>query len=151
MRRRQGGTLIFPHTLVRTQHLPFTPKKIRNFKHPPKKFEILATQKNIPILYLDRKKDPKLHRIDPQTSPILWWPQKISTKSSYPKKTFIFLKTPKNIKNQKNWPSLRMHGNFRVPPPTPWEWDNCFIQVPNVKLTCDLLSTATHLDCHIPI
>ena len=23
-------------------------------------------------------------------------------------------------------------------------------QVPNVKLTCDLLSKATHLDCHIP-
>ena len=25
------------------------------------------------------------------------------------------------------------------------------ILVPNVKLTCDLLSKATHLDCHIPI
>ena len=24
-------------------------------------------------------------------------------------------------------------------------------KVPNVKLTCDLLSKATHFDCHIPI
>ena len=30
--------------------------------------EILATPKNIPILYLDLKKDPKMHRNDPQTS-----------------------------------------------------------------------------------
>ena len=46
-------------------------KNIRNFKHPKKIFEILATQKNIPILYLAIKKYPKLHRNDPQTSPIL--------------------------------------------------------------------------------
>ena len=46
-------------------------KNIRNSKHPKKIFEILATQKNIPILYLDLKKDPKLHRNDPQTSLIL--------------------------------------------------------------------------------
>ena len=46
-------------------------KNIRNFKHPKKIFEILATQKFFPILYLDLKKDPKLHRNDPQTSPIL--------------------------------------------------------------------------------
>ena len=29
--------------------------------------EILATPRNIPILYLDLKKDPKMHRNDPQT------------------------------------------------------------------------------------
>ena len=34
------------------------PKNIRNFKHPKKIFEILATQKNIPILYIDLKKRP---------------------------------------------------------------------------------------------
>ena len=33
-------------------------KNIKNFKHPKKIFEILATQKNIPILYLDLKKRP---------------------------------------------------------------------------------------------
>ena len=47
-------------------------KNIRNFKHPKEIFEILATPKNIPILYLDfKKKDPKMHRNDPQTSSIL--------------------------------------------------------------------------------
>ena len=48
-------------------------------------------------------------------------PKKISTKSSYPQKIFIFLKTPKNIEIQnfepkKNGPSLRMCENIRVPP-----------------------------------
>ena len=37
---------------------PSPPKNIRNFKHPKKIFEILATPKNIPILYLDLKKRP---------------------------------------------------------------------------------------------
>ena len=51
-------------------------------------------------------------------------PQKISTKSSYPQKILIFLKTPKNIEIQnfepkKNAPSLRMCENIRVPPPPP--------------------------------
>ena len=68
----QGGTLIFsayvrsdPASTVHPQ------KNVRNFKHPQKIFEIIAIPKNIPILYLDLKKDPKLHRNDPQTSPIL--------------------------------------------------------------------------------
>ena len=48
-------------------------------------------------------------------------PKKISTKSSYPKKIFIFLKTQKNIEiqnfePQKNGPSLRICENIRVPP-----------------------------------
>ena len=34
------------------------PKNIRNFKHPKKIFEILATPKNFPILYKDLKKRP---------------------------------------------------------------------------------------------
>ena len=43
---------------ARAQHLPFIQKKknIRKFKHPPKIFEILATPKISPILYLDLKK-----------------------------------------------------------------------------------------------
>ena len=41
------------------------PKKYQEFQTPQKIFEILATPKNIPILYLDIKKDPKLHRNDP--------------------------------------------------------------------------------------
>ena len=47
------------------RRLRFTPKNIRNFKHPKKIFEILAAPKNIPILYHDLKKDPKMHRNDP--------------------------------------------------------------------------------------
>ena len=48
-------------------------------------------------------------------------PPKIPTKSSYPKKIFIFLKTQKNIEIQnfgppKNGPCLRMCENIRVPP-----------------------------------
>ena len=54
-------------------------------------------------------------------------PKKISTKSSYPNKIFIFLKTQKNIEiqnfePQKNGPSLRMCENIRVPPPPPPPW-----------------------------
>ena len=100
-----GGTLVFsayvgldPASTVHPQ------KNIRNFRHPKKILEILATPKNIPILYLDLKKDPKLHRNDPQTSPICDDPQKISTKSSYPPKIFIFLKIQKNIEIQNSEP-----------------------------------------------
>ena len=51
-------------------------------------------------------------------------PKKLSTKSSYPQKIFIFLKTQKNIEIQnfeqkKNGPSLRICENIRVPPPPP--------------------------------
>ena len=37
---------------------PSPQKNIRSFKHPKKIFEILANQKNIPILYNDLKKRP---------------------------------------------------------------------------------------------
>ena len=37
---------------------PSPHKNIRNFKHPKKIFEILATKKRSPILYLDLKKRP---------------------------------------------------------------------------------------------
>ena len=67
-----GGTLIFSAYVGSDQASTVHQKKIiRNFKHSKKIFDILATQKNIPILYLDLKKDPNLHRNDPQTSPIL--------------------------------------------------------------------------------
>ena len=48
-----------------TQHLPFTQKKDPEFQAPQKIFEILATPKNIKILYLGLIKDPRLHRNDP--------------------------------------------------------------------------------------
>ena len=77
------------------------PKNIRNFKHPKKLFEILATQKYIPILYLDLKKKT-LNCIEMilKLAQFCDDPPKISTKSSYPQKISFFLKTPKNIEIQ---------------------------------------------------
>ena len=66
------GTLIFSTYVGSDPASTVHPKKISGISSTQKQiFEILATQKNIPILYLDLKKDPKLHRNDPQTSPIL--------------------------------------------------------------------------------
>ena len=97
---RGGGSLIFFAYVDSDPASTVHPKKnIRNFKHPQKIFEILAAQKNIPILCLDLKKDPKLHRNDLQTSPILWWPPKNIHKIFIPPKN-IHLKTKKNIEIQ---------------------------------------------------
>ena len=79
-----------------------------------------------PIMYIDlKKKTLKCIEMTPKYSPILWWPKKISTKSSYPPKIFIFLRTPKdieiqNFEPQENDTTLRMYENIRVlPPPHP--------------------------------
>ena len=60
-----GGILIFSACVgsdpASTVH---PPKNIRNFKHPQKIFEILAAKKISPFLYLDLKKNPKMHRND---------------------------------------------------------------------------------------
>ena len=72
--RRGGGregTLIFSAYVGSDPASAVHPKKYQEFQAPQKIFEILATPKNIPILYLDLKKDPKLHRNDRQTSLIL--------------------------------------------------------------------------------
>ena len=72
---RGGGTLIFSAYAgsdpASTVHKKKKKKKIRNFKHPQKIFEILATPKISQFCTLTLKKDPKLHRNDPQTNPIL--------------------------------------------------------------------------------
>ena len=67
-----------------------------------------------------------MHRNDPQTSPILWWPQKNIHKIFItPKKYSFFWKPQKILKfrilNPKNGPSLRKCENIRVPPPPPGE------------------------------
>ena len=54
------GTLIFSAYVGSDPASTFHPKKYQEFQTPPKIFEILATQKNIPILYLDLKKGPKI-------------------------------------------------------------------------------------------
>ena len=120
-----GRVLYFFHIRTLGPSIYRSPKKnIRNFKHPKKIFEILATPKNIQFLYLDLKKDPKLHRNDPQTSPILWWPQKNIHKILIPPKNIIFSENPRKYWNsefwtQKNGLSLRMRENIGVPPPPP--------------------------------
>ena len=63
----------------------------------------------------------KCIEMTPKYSPILWWPPKISTKSSYPKNYLFFWKPPKILKFRilnppKNDLSLRMYENIRVSP-----------------------------------
>ena len=55
-----GGTLTFSSYVGLDSHLLFTKIKSGISGIPPKIFEILATPKNIPILYIyiDRKKRP---------------------------------------------------------------------------------------------
>ena len=99
--------------------------------HPPKKSRISSTPKNIwnfsnpkkisQFCTLTLKKDPKLHRNDPQTSPILWWPPKISTKSSYPK-NIHFSENPKKvlkfrILNPKKWADPTYMWKYQSTPP----------------------------------
>ena len=56
-------------------------------------------------------------------------PNKISTKSSYPQKIFIFLKPPKNIEiqrilNPKKWAEPTYVWKYQsTPPPPPPPWD----------------------------
>ena len=103
-------------------------KNIRNFKYPKKIFEILATQKNIPILYLDfKKKTLNCIEMTLKLAQSCEDPKKISTKSSYPQKIFIFLKIQKNIEIQNFKPQKMGRAYVCVkiseypPPPPPWE------------------------------
>ena len=57
-----GGTLIFSSYVGSGPASTVHQKKYQEFQAPPKKFEILATKKIFPILYLDFIKDPKMHR-----------------------------------------------------------------------------------------
>ena len=101
----QGGTLIF----FRIRRLGPSiycspPKNVRNFNHPQKIFGILATPKNIPILYLDlKKKTLKCIEMTLKLAQLCDDPQKISTKSTYPQKIFIFLETPQKILKFRNF------------------------------------------------
>ena len=72
-----------------------SPKKnIRNFKHPKKIFEILATQKNIPILYLDLKKRPYCIEMTLKLAQFCNDPKNVSTKSLFPQKNIHFSENP---------------------------------------------------------
>ena len=68
-----GGTLIFS-AYVGSDPAPalHPPKNIRNFKHPKKIFEILATPKNIPnSVHLPKEKTLKCIEMTSKYSPIL--------------------------------------------------------------------------------
>ena len=101
-----GYSQVFLH-LDLNQASTVSPKNIRSIRHTPKINLKLATPKNISILYLDLKKNEKKPRMF-RNSPVLRWPPKISTVSSYltpthptPQKIFIFLKKkPKIIEIQ---------------------------------------------------
>ena len=82
-------------------------KNIRNFKHPKFFFEILATQKISQFCTLTLKKTLKCKEMTLKLAKFCDDPKKISTKSSYPQRIFIFLKTPQKIEIQ----------NFEPPPP----------------------------------
>ena len=69
--QEEGGTLVFSSYVGSGPASTVHPKKISGISSTPKIFEILATPKNIQILYPDLKEGPKMHRNDPQTSQIL--------------------------------------------------------------------------------
>ena len=103
------------------------PKNIRNFKHPQKIFEILATLKNTPILYIYlKKKTLKCIELTPEFSPILLWPQKNIHKIFIPKKYSFFWKPPKILKfkilNPKKCPEPTYLWKYQSTPPgiNPW-------------------------------
>ena len=66
-----------------------------------------------------------MHRNEPKTSPILWWPPKNIHKISIPPKNIYFSENPKNNEIQnfeppppQNSPSLRMReiSEYTLPP-----------------------------------
>ena len=90
----RGGTLIFsayagsdPASNV---HPPPPQKKIRNFKHPKKIFEILATKKKSQFCTLTLKKTLNCIEMTLKLAQFCDDPKKISIKSSYPKKYLFF-------------------------------------------------------------
>ena len=100
------------------------PKNIKNFKHPQKIFEILATKKISQFCTLTLKKTLNCIEITLKLAQFCDDQKKYPQNLHTPQKIFIFLKTPKNIEIQnfeppKNRPSLHMCENIRVHPPPP--------------------------------
>ena len=109
------------------------PKNIRNFKHPQKIFEILATQNNISILYLDLKKTLNCIEMTLKLAQFCDHPKKNILKIFIPPKIFIFLKTPKNIEIQNFEPQkiARAYVCVKIseyPPPPPWDLNSLLQQ-----------------------
>ena len=136
----RGDTLIFFICRLGPRINHSLQKNIRNFKHLQKIFEYLITP-NIPsFCILTLRKDHKIHRMTPKYSPILSWPLKISTKSSYPKNIHFFWKPQKywnsNFEPQK---MTRAYVCMQIadhppPPPSPeggsWHTENKYLNHP---------------------
>ena len=101
-------------------------KKIGNIKHPKKYLNFFLPRKIFSFCTFSLRTDPQYIEKTPKTSPILSWPQKISTKSSYPQNinisetpqnNVIQKFKPKKKKKKKKNPSLRMYQTVSEPPP----------------------------------
>ena len=102
---------------IRRQHLPFTPKQYREFQAPQKNIWNFSKPKKISqFCTLTLKKTLNLLRNDPQTSPILWWPNK-----NTPKKYSFFWKPKKVLKfrilNPQKWVEPTYVWKYQSTPP----------------------------------
>ena len=93
--RGGGGTLIFFRIRRLGPSIYHSPKKYQEFQALQKIFGILATPKISQSCTLTLKKTLKCLEMTLKLAQCCDDPKKISTKSSYPKKIFIFLKTTK--------------------------------------------------------
>ena len=102
-----GGSHIFVVRRFGPSIYHSPPKNIRNFKHPKKYLKILAIQKIIThSVPWPKEETLKCIEMTPKYRPILWWPPKISTKSSYPQK-YSFFSKPQKYWNAKFWTPQR--------------------------------------------
>ena len=100
----RGVALIFSAYVGLDPASTVHPKRISGISSTPKKYSKLKHPKKISqFCALTLKKDPKMHRKDPQTSLILWWPQKNIHKIFIPPKNIHFSENPKKYWNSEFW------------------------------------------------
>ena len=104
----RGGTLFFSAYVGSDPASTVHPKKISGISSTPKKYlKFLQPKKISQFCTLTLKKTLNCIEMTLKLAQFCDDPIKISTKSSYPKTLFIFLKTPKNIEirnlNPKKW------------------------------------------------
>ena len=118
-----GGTLIFSAYIGSDPASTIHPKKISGISSTPKKYlKFYQPQKISQFCTLTLKRDRKLHRNDPQTSPILWWPPKKYPQNLHtPKKYSFFWKLKKILKfrilNPKKWAEPTYVWKYQSTPP----------------------------------
>ena len=124
-----GGTLIFSSQVGWDATSTVHPQKISGISSTPKNIWNFSNLKKYPYsVPLTLKKALKCIEMNLKlaqfcTSPILWWPKKISTKSSYPKKYSFLWKPQKILKfkilNPKKWPEPTYVWKYQSTPPPP--------------------------------